>query len=198
MRTASVAGFRHRAESVAGGEVVQIDGLLLSLTNLPDASLNGTCVASEPADPGRALAAAEAAFRARGMPWFGLELERGEHPEVERAARDARLVHLFTRPALAVALDELRPAPDPEGIVIEPVEDPDGLAAMRAVEVEAFGTAPDVAEGRSARRRSSEPTPGRGWRATATVWSGRPWVCSWTGPSGCSGSVSFRTRAAAA
>lgn len=147
VRTASVAGFRHRGESVAGGEVLEIDGLLLSLTNLPDASLNATCVASEPSDPDRALADAEAAFRARGMPWFGLEIERGAHPEVERAARAAGLALLFTRPALAVAVSELRISPEPAGIAIEPVEDLEGLRGLRGVEVEAFGTTPEVADG---------------------------------------------------
>lgn len=147
VRAASVAGFRHRGESVAGGEVVEIDGLLLSLTNLPDASLNATCVASEPVDPDRALADAEAAFRARGMPWFGVDLERGAHPEVERAAHDAGLAHLFTRPAFAVVIDELRPPAEPEGIAIEEVVEPRELEGLRAVEVEAFGTAPEVAEG---------------------------------------------------
>jgi GNAT superfamily N-acetyltransferase len=147
VRAASVAGFRHRGEAVAGGEVLEIDGLVLSLTNLPDASLNAACVAAEPSDPDRALADAEAAFRARGMPWFGVELERGAHPEVERAVRDARLGHLFTRPAFAVTLGELRVPPDPVGIAIEPVEEPDALVGLRAVEVEAFGTAQDVAEG---------------------------------------------------
>jgi ribosomal protein S18 acetylase RimI-like enzyme len=147
VRTASVAGFRHRGEAVAGGEVLEIDGLVLSLTNLPDASLNATCVAAEPSDPDRALAAAEAAFRARGMPWFGLDLERGAHPEVERAARSAGLALLFTRPAFAVAVDDLLDPQDPEGVAIEPVEDREALAGLRAVEVEAFGTAPEVAEG---------------------------------------------------
>jgi len=147
VRIASVAAFRHRAESVAGGEVVEIDGLLLSLTKLSDASLNVTCVATDPSDPDRALAGAEAAFKARGLPWFGLELERGAHPDVERAARNAGLVQLFARPALAIAIGELRVVPDPDGVEIETVEDAGALAGLRAVEVEAFGTAPDVAEG---------------------------------------------------
>lgn len=147
VRRASVAGFRHRGGSVAGGEVLEIDGLLLSLTNLPDASLNATCVVLEPADPARALADAEAAFRARGMPWFGVELERGAHPEVALAARAMGLARLFTRPAFAVAVDELREPPEPEGITIEPVREPGWLAGLRSVEVEAFGTAPEVADG---------------------------------------------------
>jgi GNAT superfamily N-acetyltransferase len=147
VRAASVSGFRNRGESVAGGEVVEIDGLVLSLTNLPDPSLNAACIASEPADPDRALADAEAAFGARGMPWFGLELERGAHPAVERAVRDAGLSHLFTRPAFATSIVDLRVPGEPEGIAIEPVDDPEGLAGLRAVEVEAFGTAPEVADG---------------------------------------------------
>lgn len=179
VRAASVAGFRHRAGSVAGGEVVEIDGLLLSLTNLPDASLNAACVASEPTDPDSALADAEAAFRARSMPWFGLEIERGAHPGVERAARDAGLARLFTRPALAVAIPELKVAGDPGGIAIEPVDDPRALVGLRAVEVEAFGTAPDVAEGLIGTASWSATTPGSGGHATAAERSGRPSVCSW-------------------
>jgi GNAT superfamily N-acetyltransferase len=147
VRSASVAGYRHRGESVAGGEVVEIDGLVLSLTNLPDASLNAVCVATEPSDPDRALAEAEAAFRARGMPWFGIELEVGDHPEVERAVRAAGLVHLFTRPAFALVPGRLRVPDDPDGIAIEPVEDAEALRSLRAVEVDAFGTSPEVADG---------------------------------------------------
>jgi ribosomal protein S18 acetylase RimI-like enzyme len=147
VRTASVAGFRHRGESVAGGEVVEIDGLVLSLTNLPDASLNAVAVEREPDDPARALADAEASFRARGMPWFGVELERGVHPTVERAVRDAGLTLLFRRPALAVELEDLILADPPAGIAVEPVREEAELHGVRAVEVEAFGTAPGVAEG---------------------------------------------------
>jgi ribosomal protein S18 acetylase RimI-like enzyme len=164
VRTASVAGFRHRGESVAGGEVLEVDGLLLSLTNLPDASLNATCVASEPVDPAVALADAEAAFRARGMPWFGLDLERGAHPEVERTARDAGLQHLFTRPAFAVAIDDLREPARPGGIAIEPVEDELDLDGLRSVEVEAFGTAPEVADGLIG-RTLLQRSDARLWRA---------------------------------
>ncbi len=147
VRDASVSGFRHRGESVTGGEVLEIDGLVLSLTNLPDASLNAVAVGSEPRDPERALADAEAAFRARGMPWFGIELERGVHPAVEQAARDAGLTLLFRRPALAVELEQLRSVSAPEGIAIEAVREEADLHGLRAVEVEAFGTRIEVAEG---------------------------------------------------
>jgi GNAT superfamily N-acetyltransferase len=147
VRLASVAGFRHRGESVVGGEVLEIDGLVLSLTNLADASLNAACVAAEPSDPDRALADAEAAFRARGMPWFGLELERGAHPGVERAARDAGLTLLFRRPALAIEPDHLAAADAPEGVEVRPVRAETELHGLRAVEVEAFGTDPGVAKG---------------------------------------------------
>jgi GNAT superfamily N-acetyltransferase len=147
VREASVAGFRRRAEMVEGGEVVEIDGLVLSLTNLPDASLNAVCVEAEPSDPAGALADAEAAFRARGMPWFGVELERGAHPAVERAVRDQGLIRLFTRPALAARVGDLPPAPAPPGTVLGPARDDADLLGLREVEVEAFDSSPEVAEG---------------------------------------------------
>src|SRR5262245_32016295 len=91
-------GLRHRALAVEGGEVFEGDGIAVALSNLPAAELNAAFVAHPPRDPAGALAAAEAAFRARGHPFFGMELEAGRYPEVFEAARAAGLVRVHSRP----------------------------------------------------------------------------------------------------
>ena len=56
---ASLEGERVRAEVVEGGEHLEVDGLLVALSNLPAPELNGARVIREPDDPPGALAAAE-------------------------------------------------------------------------------------------------------------------------------------------
>jgi hypothetical protein len=68
---------------VDGGEVVEVDGLVVALTNLPEPAMNNAVVDREPEDADAAIAAAEEEFRRRGHPFFGIELERGRHPAVE-------------------------------------------------------------------------------------------------------------------
>lgn len=136
-----------RSEAVEGGETVRIDGLLLALTNLPDPAQNSVWVERGPADAERALADAERAFRDRGMPWFGIELHPGRDPKVDLAIRGAGLTRLFVRPTMAALIADVPMVAPPTGVTIERVHDDAGLAAMRAVEVAAFETAPEVAEG---------------------------------------------------
>jgi GNAT superfamily N-acetyltransferase len=137
---------RIRALAVDGGEVLEVEGLVVTLTNLPAPELNGVRVGSAPLDPAGALAAAEQVFRDRGHRFFGIEIEVGRHPGVEEAIRDIGLERVEAWPAMAVALGGLPEVTTPEDVTIRSVTDVSDLPAVRAVEVDTFGTPPDVAE----------------------------------------------------
>jgi GNAT superfamily N-acetyltransferase len=143
---AGLEGERVRAHVVEGGEVVEVDGLLVAFSNLPAPELNGTRVVREPDDPPAALDAARAVFRSRGHPFFGIEIEVGRHPAMEDAVRAAGLRRVETWPAMAASISLLPAEHVPEGVEIRHVRDDHGLAAVRAVEVEAFGTPVEIAE----------------------------------------------------
>jgi GNAT superfamily N-acetyltransferase len=132
-------GLRSRALAVEGGEALEVDGLVLGLTNLPAEELNSAGVLREPADPGSALVAAEEVFRSRGHPFFGIELEPGRFPRLEAAVRDAGLARLLTRPAMAGSVAGLRDVAVPDGVTIEVVRDRAALDDLRGVDFEAFG-----------------------------------------------------------
>ena len=143
---AFVAAERSRAMASPRGEVVELDGIVLAFTNLPDEGLNAGIVVGMPADPAGTIAAAAAAARERGYP-LGLEVERGRHPLFEEALTEAGLTRLFSHPALVADPVSMWHPPAPPGLLMASVIDPTGLAAMVSVEVEAFGTDPDVARG---------------------------------------------------
>lgn len=143
---AVVEGLSRRARAVEGGEVIEVDGLVVALTNLPDPALNSACVASDPSDPDAALTAAEEEFLRRGHPFFGIELERGRHPELERAIRHAGMALLFSHPGMAVPTADLRRPAHSGGVDITRVREDADLAALRAVDLEAFGGDPVVTE----------------------------------------------------
>jgi GNAT superfamily N-acetyltransferase len=144
---AGLEGERVRAEVVEGGEVVEVAGLLVAFSNLPAPELNGTRVIREPDDPSAALEAARAAFRSRGHPFFGIEVEVGRHPRVEAAVRAAGLRRVESWPAMAVSISLLPEVRLPAGVEIRPVREEEELEAVREVEVATFGTPPEIAEG---------------------------------------------------
>jgi GNAT superfamily N-acetyltransferase len=137
---------RARAEVVEGGEVVEVQDLLVALSNLPAPELNGARVIREPADPVAAIEAARDVFRSRGHPFFGMEIEVGRHPAVDAAVRTTGLRNVERWPAMAVPIAEIPTLGDPEGIEIRRAERPADLDAVRAVETATFGTPADVAE----------------------------------------------------
>jgi ribosomal protein S18 acetylase RimI-like enzyme len=140
------AAERVRALSAPSGETVELDGIVMAFTNLPDEGLNAGIVVGMPADPGGAIAAAAAAAHGRGQP-LGLEVEGGRHPELETALTSAGLTKLFSHPALVADPVSMRRPPAPPGLQIAKVIDEAGLAAMVSVEIETFGTDPEVARG---------------------------------------------------
>jgi GNAT superfamily N-acetyltransferase len=143
---AGLEGERVRAEVVEGGEVLEVDGLLVSLSNLPASELNGTRVIREPDDAPTALDAARSVFRDRGHPFFGIEVEVGRHPRVERAIREAGLRRVDGWPAMAAPVSSLPAEEAPAGVEIREVQRERDLGAVRAVEVATFGTPTDIAE----------------------------------------------------
>ena len=143
---AGLEGERVRAEVVEGGEVLEVDGLLVSLSNLPASELNGTRVIREPDDAPTALDAARMVFRARGHPFFGIEIEVGRHPEVEAAIRAAGLRRVDGWHTMAAPVTGLPAASVPTGVEIREVRHERDLDSVRSVEVATFGTPPDIAE----------------------------------------------------
>lgn len=143
---AGLEGERVRAEVVEGGEVVELDGLLVAFSNLPAPELNGTRVVREPDDPPAALDAARAAFRSRGHPFFGIEIEVGRHPVMETAVRAAGLRRVEAWPAMAASISLLPRERVPADVEIRHVREEFDLEAVRAVEVAAFETPARIAE----------------------------------------------------
>ena len=188
-------GLRRRALGVEGGEAIEIDGLVVGLTNIPTPELNTVGVVREPADPAAALAASEEAFRSRGHSFFGIELEPGRFPGVDSAVRAAGLVRVISRPAMAVEIGSLPDLPDPPGVTIARIRDRAALEDLRRIDAEAFGTAPY-------RPRSSTSAGSRWMRAgsstpaTATKRSAVRRRGSSRGPSACSACASWRKHGA--
>jgi GNAT superfamily N-acetyltransferase len=143
---AGLEGERVRAEVVEGGEVVEVDGLLVAFSNLPAPELNGTRVVREPEDPQAALDAARAVFRSRGHPFFGIEIEVGRHPAVENAVRLAGLRKVEAWPAMAAPISLLPAERVPAGVEIREVREEHELAAVREVEMATFGTPAEIAD----------------------------------------------------
>ena len=143
--SASLVGERVRAEVVEGGEAIEVDGLLVALSNLPAPELNGTRVIREPDDPVAAIAAAHDVFRSRGHPFFGIEIEVARHPRIDDAVRTTGLRRVERWPAMVADLGALPAPSDIEGVEITEVRDAADLPAVRAVEVSTFGTSPAVA-----------------------------------------------------
>jgi GNAT superfamily N-acetyltransferase len=143
---AGLEGERVRAQVVDGGEVLEVDGLLVSLSNLPASELNGTRVIREPDDAPTALEAARAVFRGRGHPFFGIEIEVGRYPRVEKAIRAAGLRRVESWPTMAVPVSRLLSGPTPIEVEIRDVRDERDLEAVRSVEVATFGTPREIAE----------------------------------------------------
>ena len=125
---------RQRRANVGGAEIIEVQGLLLAFANVPDPPVNFALVISEPGNPARALAVAEAEFVARGRA-FGIDVAVARHANIDRAVRSAGLSLLFSWPAMAVRVDDLPEPRLPDGVRVEPVTDARGIAAVARVEV---------------------------------------------------------------
>jgi ribosomal protein S18 acetylase RimI-like enzyme len=142
---ASVAAARRRCEGVAGAEVLERDGLVLSLTNVPEPSLNSASVTREPSNPDRTLAWAEDEMGRRGHP-FGIDYPPGRWPSLDRAVREAGFELLLSRPVMAAEVRAVPDAEPPAGVRIRPVETRAEALALARVDAAAFGTRPEISE----------------------------------------------------
>src|SRR6188768_3866990 len=106
---------RKRRQNVAGAEVLEIDGLVLAFSNLPDPQLNSVVVHHEPKDALAAMEAAEREFVQRSHP-IGIDLQVGRNPGVDDAVRTMGLIRIIERPGMALDVDGVPEAPVPHGI----------------------------------------------------------------------------------
>src|SRR5687767_11451327 len=104
---------RKRRAKVSGAEVLEIDGLVLALSNVADPALNSVVVEREPVDAVGALRAAEEEFDRRGH-LLGVDLQVGRHASIDEAVREVGLTRIIEQPGMAVDLAALAPAPMPE------------------------------------------------------------------------------------
>jgi GNAT superfamily N-acetyltransferase len=142
---ALVVAWKQRVGHLEGHVLSSHDGVVVCVSGLPADDLNVALVEREPTDPVAALASAEGVFVEHGAV-FGVEIERGRHPSVDRAVRERGLAMVFARPAMAIRALDLPPARPPDGVRIRRVTDPEGCAALVDIEVEVFGTERAVAE----------------------------------------------------
>jgi GNAT superfamily N-acetyltransferase len=129
---------------IEGGTVDRVDGLLLTLTNLPDQTLNVVLVEDEPKDPKAALLEAERRCLRKGHR-LGMDLESGRNPPLEDAALGVGLRPVASRPGMAVPVQDLGRSSLPAGLAIRRVEDRSTLAAFVGIQVEVFDLSPSVA-----------------------------------------------------
>lgn len=147
--------WRTQCGYVAGGEVEERHGVLVTATRLPDETLNVAFVPDAVADPGAALDWFTGWFHDRGLR-PGIELRAGLHPELEclLAARNFSVV--VRRPAMILRPIGVTDEPLARVTVLQVADDAD-LAAVQAVQAEAFGLAPEVAAAFLPRRAIETP-----------------------------------------
>ncbi|MGZ8734375.1 MAG: GNAT family N-acetyltransferase [Acidimicrobiia bacterium] len=138
-----VAAERARRANVVGAEVLEIDGLVLALANLPDPALNSVVVVREPSDAPAALRVAEDEFARRGLQ-FGIDLQAGRHPRVDDALRSMGLTRIIERPGMAIDPRALPDASAPDDVEIRDVDGPGDAEALVQVGVSAFGDDPEI------------------------------------------------------
>ena len=149
------AHWRTQCGYVAGGEVAEGHGLLITATRLPDETLNVAFAPGDVPDPAVAVGWFERWFRARGLR-PGIELRAGRQPavEAELAARGYAVV--VRRPAMALDPIDVPETPVARVTVTE-VEDTADLAAYQAIQSEIFDLVPDVAAALLPRRAVETP-----------------------------------------
>jgi ribosomal protein S18 acetylase RimI-like enzyme len=145
VRAGVIAGWRNRVRHLEGHRLVEMNGLLLALTNLPMEELNVALVERRPDDALEALALAEQWFRWHGRR-FGIEVELGRHPDVDRAITMLGLDLEVEHPAMAMRVADVGSSDGPENLEVRRVRTLEDLRAAVIVNVEAFGMAPEVAE----------------------------------------------------
>lgn len=135
---------RKRRQRVPGAEIIELDGLVLALSNVTDPALNSIVVAHEPVSASASLAEARDILQRRGHP-LGIDLQVGRHRSVDDAVREMGLSCLFRRPGMTASVSALADVSVPRGVMIRRVEVEADVRAFVQVGVDAFGDDPDVA-----------------------------------------------------
>ena len=131
------AAARTRALAVDGGEVLERDGLVLALTNLPDPALNGIYVEREPEDAKATLSWAASETAERGHP-FGIDLAAARFPALADAVAALGLRRVESRPAMAADPAGLAPVGPPPGVEIRRVATQADALALALVDAAAW------------------------------------------------------------
>jgi GNAT superfamily N-acetyltransferase len=140
------AHWRTQCGYIAGGDVAERDGMLLTVTNLSDETLNCAFVPGVPSDPAAAVAWTVSEFERRALR-PGIEVRAGRHPEVEAELRRRGFTVVVRRPAMVLHPLAPGPAADlPDDVEVREVESDEDLASFQAVQGEVFDMLPGVVE----------------------------------------------------
>jgi GNAT superfamily N-acetyltransferase len=139
-----VTAWRRRVGHLEAHLLRTEDGVVTCLSNLPDEELNVALVEREPEDPLGALSRSEWLFKGHGHA-FGVEIEEGRHPSVDRAVLTLGLTVGIARPAMAIRVADLAVL-EAQPVEVHRVTGVEELPAMVELEVRVFGTSRHVAE----------------------------------------------------
>lgn len=134
--------WRRQCGYVAGGEVAEHDGLLVTATRLPDETLNVAFAPGVVTAPAAALDWFEGWFRDRGL-HPGIELRVGHHPDLERLLTERRYTVVVRRPAMTLHPLSLPEVAAPRASVR--VAGAADLGSFQAIQAEVFDMTPEVA-----------------------------------------------------
>ena len=132
----AVEAWRRRT-AVCGGEVHEVDGLVVCLTGVPAEWFNATLVV----DPGPDVGAAIDRARALYPPdlGFGMEVLPDLHPQAREVVEGRGWRAIDVSPVMTLEVDALRTPPAPEGLEVVRVTDPATLDEVAAIDAAAFG-----------------------------------------------------------
>jgi GNAT superfamily N-acetyltransferase len=140
------AAWETLVRAINGGTVERVDGLVLTLTNLPDPQLNSAFVERAPEDPGAALAAASQVFADHDQR-LGIDLPRGWYPDLERAAAELGMELVVSRPGMTAPVAAIAPAAPPSGVELLPVAGERDLEEFWEIQAIVFEMKPEVVRG---------------------------------------------------
>lgn len=140
-----VEAWRDRVRHLDGHVIDEVDGIVVCLSNLPAPDQQAALIEREPLHAIRALADAEAIFRANGQS-LGILVQRRRHELVDGALREYGLAIVMTEPAMAIGVADVSSAEVPAGVEIVRVTDAELLGRLVDVEVRSFESEPGVAK----------------------------------------------------
>ena len=181
---------RKRRQNVAGAEVLEIDGLVLAFSNLPDPQLNSVVVDHDPSRCARRRWKRPSASSSDGVIRSGSTCRSVATPGWTRPFGRWVSIRIIERPGMALEVDALPEAPVPHGIEIRPVMSDEDVRGLVEVGVQAFGDDPEIgmscygvsSRGWTAREPSSRggarnPSASRPATCTKAPWGS--WASRW-------------------